>query len=54
LLYKDKDAEYLSPIIKKDKQNLQFALGKQEQTNIYVDRTDKSFYYFDLEFLIEK
>jgi hypothetical protein len=41
---------FISGIIPKDKITLSFYLEQQKQTAIYVDRTNKR-YYFDLEFL---
>lgn len=42
---------YISPIINKDKFSLSFLLEKQKEINLYIDRTDESLYYFDIEFL---
>lgn len=48
-----KKKQYYSPTIYKDETTLRFLLARQKQTFIYVDRNNKSHYYFDLEFLNE-
>jgi hypothetical protein len=42
---------FLSPIIAKDKITLSFYLDRQKQTTLYVDKSNRSLYYFDLDFL---
>lgn len=42
---------FLSPIIAKDKITLLFYLDRQKQTTLYVDKSDRGLYYFDLDFL---
>jgi len=44
-------AKYFSPTIYKDEITLRFLLDRQKETFIYVDRDNRSKYYFDLEFL---
>jgi hypothetical protein len=44
---------YFSPTIYKDEVTLRFLLDRQKETYIYVDRDNRSRYYFDLEFLNE-
>jgi hypothetical protein len=44
---------YFSPTIYKDEVTLRFLLDRQKETYIYVDRDNRSKYYFDLEFLNE-
>lgn len=48
-----KKKQYYSPTIYKDETTLRFLLARQKRTFIYVDRMNKSHYYFDLEFLNE-
>jgi hypothetical protein len=43
--------KFVSPVISKDRVSLSFYLDKQQQTTLYVDKTDRSRYYFDLAFL---
>ena len=43
--------QYISATIYKDPATLSFLLDKQKETCIYVDRDNRSNYYFDLEFL---
>ena len=42
---------FVSPVIPKDKITLSFYLDRQRQTTLYVNKTDRSHYYFDLKFL---
>lgn len=42
---------YYSPVIYKDEITLRFMLDKQKETYIYIDKENRSNYYFDLEFL---
>lgn len=42
---------FVSPPINRDKVTLTFYLEKQKNIFVYVDRSDRSKYYFDLEFL---
>jgi hypothetical protein len=55
ITYQDKNLSYdyifISPLINKDNITLSFTLDKYKKTTIYVDKKDKSLYYFDLEFL---
>lgn len=43
--------EFISRVISKDKITLSFYLYKQQQTLLYVDKTNRQRYYFDLDFL---
>jgi len=43
--------KFMSQIISKDKITLSFYLDQQKQTTLYVDKSDRSRYYFDLDFL---
>lgn len=43
--------KFISRVIPKDKITLSFYLDKQKQTTLYVDKTNKDHYYFDLDFL---
>jgi hypothetical protein len=42
---------FLSPIIAKDKITLSFYLDRQKQTSLYIDKSNRNLYYFDLDFL---
>lgn len=42
---------FVSPPINRDKVTLTFYLEKQKNIFVYVDKSDRSKYYFDLEFL---
>ena len=42
---------FISPVIPKDKLTLSFYLDRQKQTTLYVDKTNRRLYYFDLDFL---
>ena len=42
---------FVSPVIPKDMTTLSFYFDQQHQTNLYVDKNDRSRYYFDLDFL---
>jgi hypothetical protein len=46
-----KTEKFVSPVISKDQISLSFYLDKQKQTTLYVDKTDRTLYYFDLDFL---
>lgn len=43
--------KFVSPVIPKDKATLMFLLDAQKQTTLYVDKTNSSRYFFDLDFL---
>ena len=43
--------KFLSPVLPKDRVTLTFYLDQQQQTTLYVDKTNRSLYYFDLDFL---
>ncbi len=43
--------KFISRVIPKDKITLTFYLDKQKQTTLYVDKTNRERYYFDLDFL---
>jgi hypothetical protein len=43
--------KFYSPIIPKDETTLSFYLDRQKQTTLYVDKTNRERYYFDLDFL---
>lgn len=43
--------KFFSPVISKDKITLSFYLDTQKNTTLYIDRANRSRYYFDLEFL---
>jgi hypothetical protein len=45
---------FISPVISKDKISLSFYLDQQKQTTLYVDKKDRSKYYFDLVFLFKQ
>ena len=42
---------FVSQVIPKDQVTLSFYLDKQKQTTLYVDKNDRTLYYFDLGFL---
>jgi hypothetical protein len=44
---------FVSPVIPKDKITLSFYLDRQRQTTLYVDKTNRSHYHFDLDFLAD-
>lgn len=46
-----KEERFVSPVIPKDRITLAFYLEEQGATNLYVDKTDRENYYFDLDFL---
>jgi hypothetical protein len=43
--------KFISPVIAKDEISLSFYLDQQKHTTLYVDKTNRDFYYFDLGFL---
>jgi hypothetical protein len=43
--------KFVSPILPKDHTTLSFYLDRQQHTTLYVDRTNRNLYYFDLDFL---
>ncbi|GAB2677801.1 hypothetical protein GCM10027036_34410 [Flavihumibacter cheonanensis] len=43
--------KFISRVIPKDKITLTFYLDKQKETTLYVDKTNRERYYFDLDFL---
>jgi hypothetical protein len=43
--------KFVSKVISKDRVSLSFYLDQQRQTTLYVDKADRSHYYFDLAFL---
>lgn len=43
--------KFISRVIPKDKITLSFYLDKQKLTTLYVDKTNRERYYFDLDFL---
>jgi hypothetical protein len=49
--HNDKTEKFVSRVIPFDRVTLLFKLDKQKQTTLYVDKNDRSKYYFDLEFL---
>jgi hypothetical protein len=46
--------KFVSPIILKDEISLSFYLDRQQRTTLYVDKTNRSRYYLDLDFLIDQ
>ena len=42
---------FVSQVVSKDRVSLSFYLDQQRQTTLYVDKADRSLYYFDLDFL---
>lgn len=46
-----KTEKFVSRVIPFDRVTLLFKLDKQKETSLYVDKNDRSRYYFDLEFL---
>jgi hypothetical protein len=46
-----KTEKFISPILKNEPTTLRFKLAMKKQTVLYVDKLDRSKYYFDLEFL---
>ncbi len=46
-----KTEKFVSRVIPFDRVTLLFKLDKQKETTLYVDKNDRSKYYFDLEFL---
>ena len=49
--HNDKTEKFISRVIPFDRVTLLFKLDKQKETTLYVDKNDRSKYYFDLEFL---
>ena len=43
--------KFISRVINKDEITLSFYLDRQKQTTLYVDKTNRQKYYFDLDFL---
>jgi len=43
--------KFISRVINKDEITLSFYIERQKQTTLYVDKTDRQRYYFDLDFL---
>jgi hypothetical protein len=43
--------KFLSPVIAKDEVSLSFYLDQQQRTTLYVDKSNRNLYYFDLDFL---
>ena len=43
--------KFISRVINKDETTLSFYLDRQKQTTLYVDKTNRQRYYFDLDFL---
>ncbi|MBZ4190435.1 hypothetical protein [Niabella beijingensis] len=48
-----KTEKFISQIVPKDRVTLQFYLDQQKTTTLYVDRENRTLYYFDLDFLKE-
>lgn len=46
-----REERFVSQVIPKDRITLAFYLEEQGATNLYVDKTDRENYYFDLDFL---
>lgn len=49
--YNGKEEKFRSEIIPKTEEDIRIPLYLQKTTTLYVDKTDRSKYYFDLEFL---
>jgi hypothetical protein len=45
---------FVSRVIPKDKVTVAFYLEEQGETSLYVDKTDRQLYYFDLDFLFSR
>jgi hypothetical protein len=45
--------KFVSPVISKDKITLSFYFDRQRQTTLYVNKVNRSHYYFDLNFLAD-
>ena len=43
--------KFISQVISKDRVTLSFYLDKQQHTTLYIDKTDRNLYFFDLDFL---
>ncbi len=43
--------KFLSPVISKDDVTLSFYLDRQQHATLYVDKSNRALYYFDLDFL---
>jgi hypothetical protein len=43
--------KFVSPILAKDDITLSFYLDRQQHTTLYVDKSNRALYYFDLDFL---
>lgn len=43
--------KFVSPMIAKDDITVSFYLDTQQQTTLYVDKSNRDLYYFDLDFL---
>jgi hypothetical protein len=48
-----KTERFMSRVIPKDKLSLSFYLDNKKQTTLYIDKTNREKYYFDLDFLNE-
>jgi len=46
-----KTEKFISRVVPKDKITLAFYLDNQKETTLYVDKTNRERYYFDLDFL---
>ncbi|HYV93510.1 MAG TPA: hypothetical protein VE978_17180 [Chitinophagales bacterium] len=46
-----KEETFVSPVIYKDEITIKFLLSEKKETTLYIDKNDRSRYYFDLEFL---
>jgi hypothetical protein len=49
--YYGKTEKFVSRVVPFDRVTLLFKLDSQKETTLYVDKNDRSKYYFDLEFL---
>lgn len=43
--------EFRSPTLEKDKMTLRFLLGHQQETYLYIDKSDEDNYLFDFDFI---
>ena len=51
--YRGKELTFYSPTMAKDRDNLLFKFSIKKTTTIYVDKSDPTKYYFDVEFVRE-
>lgn len=50
-IYNNRSMRFISRVLPKDKATISFLLDNQKRTALYVDKTDPTRYFFDLDFL---